>query len=91
MKRFVAIGLIGLFSVLMVSTVYASLDKNASIELKKDFEKVPHFDLICDGISPDVSPKYSLMVTVLSEDDMISGYTSGIKPSANDPPTIRML
>lgn len=91
MKRFVAIAMIGLFSVMMVGTVYASFDKNASIELKKDFEKVPHFDLICDGISPDVSPKYSKMVTVLSEDDMIIGYTSDIKASANDPPTIRML
>lgn len=91
MKRFVAIAMIGLFSVMMVGMVYASFDKNASIELKKHFEKVPHFDLICDGISPDVSPKYSLMVTVLSEDDLINGYTSDIKASANDPPTIRML
>lgn len=91
MKRFVAIAMIGLFSVMMVGTVYASFDKNASIELKKDFEKVPYFDLICDGITPDVSLKFSKMVTVLSEDDLINGYTSDIKPSANDPPTIRML
>ncbi|GEM_PF-676020 len=91
MKRFVAIAMIGLFSVMMVGTVYASLDKNASIELKKDFEKVQHFDLICDGITPDVSPKYCKMVTVLSENDLINGYTSDIKPTANDPPTIKML
>jgi len=91
MKRFITIALIGLFSVMMVGSVYASFDNKASIELKNDFEKVPHFDLICDGICPDVSPKYGKMVTVISEDDLIIGYKSDIKPTANDPPKIRML
>ncbi|GEM67576.1 hypothetical protein SMI01S_11820 [Sphingobacterium mizutaii NBRC 14946 = DSM 11724] len=76
---------------MMVGTAYASFDEKVSIELKKDLEKVPHFDLICNGVSPDVSPKFSKTVTLLTEDDLITGYTSDITPSANDPPTIRML
>ncbi len=91
MKRFIAIALVGLFSFAMVGTVYASFDTKASIELKKGFDDLPQLVAIMDGVTPSVKPQYGKMVTVLPESDLITGYTSAVIPSANDPPTIRML
>lgn len=86
MKRFIAIALIGCFSMLMVGTVYASFDTKASVELKKDFDS-KHFNVaIMDGITPSVDPLYGKMVTVLAESDTESGYSPDITPKANDPP-----
>lgn len=90
MKNFIAIALIGFFSLTMVGTAYASFDSEASIELKKDFDKV-HLNLICDGVTPSVAPKYGKMVTVLPAKDLMPGAVSDVRPNANDPPTIRML
>ncbi len=85
MKRFIAIALIGMFSFLMVGTVYASIDTKVPIELKKGFDNY-QFVAVMDGVTPAVEPQYGKMVTVLSEDDTLSGYQSDIEPSANDPP-----
>lgn len=85
MKRFIAIALIGMFSFLMVGMVYASTDTKASIELKKDFDKI-HLDFICDGITPSVTPLYGKMVTVLAQNVAVSDFVSDITPCANDPP-----
>ncbi len=89
MKRFIAIALIVMFSFLMVGTVYASFDKKASIELKKD--NGPQIVAILDAVTPSVAPKYGKMVTVLSEDVIVSGYKSDITAKANSPPSIRKL
>lgn len=85
MKRFIAIALIGMFSLLMVGTVYSSFEKNASMELKKGYDN-PHFVAILDGFTPSVEPQYGKMVTILSEDVAISDFEPDIMPSANDPP-----
>lgn len=90
MKRFIAIALIGAFSLLMVGTVYASFDTKASIELKTGIDHLD-FHLIMDGVTPSVTPKYGKMVTVLPVNEKLSGYMADIAPSANDPPTIRTL
>lgn len=90
MKRFIAIALFGMFSFLMVGTVYASFDKNKPIELKKGSDS-PQIVAILDGVTPSVEPQYGKMVTVLSEDETLSGHQSDITPNANGPPTIRML
>ncbi|WP_437918571.1 hypothetical protein [Sphingobacterium sp. LRF_L2] len=90
MKRFIAIALVGLFSFVMVGMVYAAFDTQTSIELKKSFDDVS-FVGIMDGVTPSVEPQYGKMVTVLPESDIVSGYTADTAPSANDPPTIRML
>jgi len=93
MKRFIAIALVGLFSCVMVGSVVASFGKDVpSITVKKDLNS-KHFDVaILDGqTTPSVDPKYGKLVTVLSEDLLLSGYNPEIKPSSNSPPTIRML
>ncbi|WP_286894954.1 MULTISPECIES: hypothetical protein [Sphingobacterium] len=90
MKRFIAIALVGMFSLLMVGTVYASFDSKQSIELKKGSDS-QQMVAILDGVTPSVEPQYGKMVTVLSEDETLSGYQTDITPNANGPPTIRML
>lgn len=90
MKRFIAIALVGVFSLLMVGTVSASFDSKIAIELKKGIDNCG-LHIIVDGVTPSVEPQYGRMVTVLSEDDTLSGYNLDITPSANDPPTIRYL
>lgn len=90
MKRFIAIALVGMFSLFMVGTVYASFDKNKPIELKKGTDST-QLVAILDGVTPSVEPQYGKMVTVLSEDETLSGYQSDITPNANGPPKIRML
>jgi len=91
MKRFIAIALVGLFSFAMVGTVYASFETKASIELKKGFDDAPQLVALMDGVTPSVEPQYGKMVTELPVSDVITGNTSALSPSANDPPTIRML
>ncbi|TDQ79566.1 hypothetical protein [Sphingobacterium yanglingense] len=91
MKRIIAIALIGTFSLLMVGTVYFSCDSKESITLVKKVSDNCDLHFIHDGFTPSVEPHYGKMVTVLSEDETLSGYTLDIAPSANDPPTIRML
>ncbi len=66
MKRFVVIAMIGLFSVMMVGTVYSSFNEKVPIELQKD--NSPQIVAILDAVTPSVAPKYGKMVTVLSED-----------------------
>ena len=90
MKRFIAIALVGMFSLFMVGTVYASFDKNKPIELKKGSDR-PQIVAILDGVTPSVEPHYGKMVTVLSEDETLLGYQCDITPNANGPPRIRML
>ncbi len=90
MKRFIAIALVGMFSLFMIGTVYASFDTNKPIELKKASDS-PQMVAILDGVTPSVEPQYGKMVTLLSEDETLSGYQSDITPNANGPPTIRTL
>lgn len=93
MKRFIAIALIGLFSCVMVGSVVTSLNKDVpGITVKKDFDS-KHFDVaILDGqTTPSVNPNYGKLVTVLSEDVLLTGYSPEINPSTNSPPTIRKL
>lgn len=90
MKRFIAIALVGMFSLFMVGTVCASFDKNKPIELKKGSDST-QLVAILDGVTPSVEPQYGKMVTVLSEDETLSGYLSDITPNAIGPPKIRML
>ena len=91
MKRFIAIALIGMFSFMMVGMVYSSYNEKVPIELKKDnsFNQVEV--AILDAVTPSVAPKYGKMVTVLSEDVIVSGYKSDITAKANSPPSIRKL
>ena len=91
MKRFIAIALVGMCSFLMVGTVYASFDKKAYIELEKDENNYFNQVAILDAVTPSVAPKYGKMVTVLSEDVIVSGYKSDITAKANSPPSIRKL
>lgn len=91
MKRFIAIALIGMFSFLMVGMLHASSSKDVSVVVKKELGHAFGADLIMDGHTPDVSPAYGKMVTVLSESDLVSGFSSDIVASANGPPTIRYL
>lgn len=89
MKRFIAIALIGMFSFMMVGMVYSSFNEKVPIELKKD--NSPQIVAILDAVTPSVAPQYGKMVTVLSEDVIVSGYKSDITAKANSPPTIRKL
>jgi len=91
MKRFIAIALIGMFSFLMVGTVYASFEDKVPIELKKDVDNYFNQVAILDAVTPSVNPQYGKMVTVLSEDVALSGYKSDITAKANSPPSIRKL
>ncbi|MGA6117442.1 hypothetical protein [Sphingobacterium anhuiense] len=90
MKRFIAIALVGVFSLLMVGTMFASFDTKVAVELKKGIDNCG-LHIIVDGVTPPVEPLYGKMVTVLSQDVTLSGYHSDITPNANGPPTIRML
>lgn len=90
MKRFIAIALIGAFSLLMVGTVYASFESKASVELVKGLHDVSLVGIM-DGVTPSVTPQYSKMVTVLPTNETLLAYTADINQNANDPPTIRLL
>lgn len=90
MKRLIAIGLIGLFSLVMVGTVYSSFNTKAPIELKKDFGDIK-FVAVLNEVAPTLKSFEGKAVALETSNEKLSGYNPEVKPSANDPPTIRML